>query len=178
MKFTKVLFVLTFLSVSTALATPGQTQARAVPSTIASGMVVNDTAGGVVGTVQTIEGDYLIIETDKHKAKLPKASFTLSDGALLFGLTQAQLDASIEAELAEAAKKIVAGASVIGSAGTVAGTIDSVDKDLFTLKLTTGELVRLPLNAVVPSEKGLMLGITADQLQAAVSAARQGTKGR
>ena len=37
-----------------------------------------------------------MIKTDKHEALLPKASFTVDGGKLLFAMTQAQLNAEIE----------------------------------------------------------------------------------
>ena len=60
------------------------------------GMQIVDTTGALVGTVTAIQGDNLQVKTDKHEALLPKASFTLNNGKLLFGLTQAQLDSKIE----------------------------------------------------------------------------------
>lgn len=175
MKNTKLLLLLTILSVPAAFGSPAHSQTREAATPISSGMIIKDTAGGVVGTVKSVEGDYLIIKTDKHEAKLPKSSFTVANGGLLAGITQAQLNESIEAEFAKAKAQIVAGASVIGSAGQPVGTIDAVYGEQFTLKLTTGEMVQLPMNSVVPGEKGLVLGITADQLRAAVEAAQKGS---
>ena len=39
--------------------------------------------GGAVGTVNAVQGDNLLINTDKHEALLPKASFTAQEGKLL-----------------------------------------------------------------------------------------------
>ena len=61
-------------------------------------MQVTDASGGSVGTVKAIQGANLLIKTDKHEALLPTTSFTLADGKLLFGMTQAQLDAADRAE--------------------------------------------------------------------------------
>ncbi|HZU50903.1 MAG TPA: hypothetical protein VE968_03410 [Sphingomicrobium sp.] len=58
------------------------------------GMQVVDTSGAPVGTVIAINGDNVQIKTDKHDVLLPKSSFTLNNGKLLFGMTQAQLDQS------------------------------------------------------------------------------------
>ena len=51
-------------------AAPAQAQAITV------GMQVTDTAGAPVGTVTAIQGDNLVVKTDKHEALLPRTSFT------------------------------------------------------------------------------------------------------
>src|SRR5205823_11743634 len=90
------------------------------------GMQVADANGGPVGTVTAIQGDNLQVKTDKHEALLPKASFAVSDGKLLFAMTQAELDTAIEKSLAAADAAIVAGAAVKGLGGADIGKIDSV----------------------------------------------------
>src|SRR5689334_17333702 len=84
--------------------------ATAVPLAAQSvGMQIVDTAGAPVGTVTAIQGDNLQMKTDKHDALLPKASFTLDKGKLLFGMTQAQLNSKIEESAQASAKAVVAG---------------------------------------------------------------------
>ena len=53
------------------------------------GMQVVDTNGGAVGVVTAIKGDLVTVKTDKHEVALPKTSFTVHEGKLLFGMTQA-----------------------------------------------------------------------------------------
>ena len=81
----------TFAALGIALAAPAAAQSV--------GMQVVDTAGAPVGTVTAIQGDNLQVKTDKHEVLVPKASFTLNEGKLLFGLTQAQFNAKIEEKL-------------------------------------------------------------------------------
>ena len=69
---------------------------------ISLGMRVTDASGGVVGTVSGLNGDNVMLKTDKHDVLLPKSSFTASNGKLLFGMTQAQLNAEIEKSTAAA----------------------------------------------------------------------------
>jgi len=95
----------------------------------AAGQQVVDTSGAAVGTVVRVDGGNVIVKTDKHEVALPKTSFTPNEGKLLFGMTQAQLNAEVEKNLAAAAALIAPGATVKGSAGAVVGTIDSVDAE-------------------------------------------------
>ena len=136
------------------------------------GQSVVDTTGAPVGTVVSVDGANVIVKTDKHQVTLPKTSFTPNEGKLLFGMTQAQLNAEIEKTQAEAAKAVAVGATVKGSAGTPVGTIDALDAEFVTLKLQSGSLIRLPLNAVAGTPNGdVVIGLTAEELEAQVAPA-------
>jgi len=95
-----------------AVAAPLAPAAAQASSAITVGMPVVDAAGGAVGTVKGIQGDNIVVKTDKHEAMLPKGSFTASEGKLLFGMTQAQLNAEIEKGLAAADASVAAGGTV------------------------------------------------------------------
>lgn len=137
-----------------------QTQSAIVP-----GMQVVDPSGAIVGTVASVKGQDLIVKTDKHEVLLPAASFTPNQGKLLFALTRSQLNAQTEQAIAEANAKLVAGASVYGQAGTLAGTIEAIDDATVTIKLTSGSLIRIPRTGIAPGPKGAILGIGAAELQ-------------
>lgn len=143
------------------------------------GMQVVDTAGAPVGTVTAIQGDNVQIKTDKHVALLPKSGFTLNNGKLLFGLTQAQLDSKIEEATAASAKAIAAGATVNGSAGSPIGKIDSVSGSNVTITLNSGKKLQVPASGLRGNQDGTVtIGYTAEQLEALVSggAAAKGSK--
>lgn len=135
-----------------------------------AGMQVVDTSGGVVGSVVRVDGANVVIKTDKHEVALPKTSFTAHEGKLLFGMNQAQLNAEVEKSQAEAAKSIVPGATVKGSAGTSIGTIEAVDSETITIKLASGSLVRVPRSGVAAGNGEVVIGLTAEELQAQVAA--------
>ena len=135
-----------------------------------AGMQVVDTTGGAVGTVISVSGDNVVIKTDRHQVALPKTSFTAHEGKLLFGMTQAQLNAETDKSLAEAAAAIAAGATVKGSAGSVVGTIDTVDAESVTIKLQSGSLIRVPRSGVAAGGDGVVVGLTAEELEAQASA--------
>ena len=94
-KDTMRLFV-ALASASLALAAPAIAQA----DPFAVGTQVTDAKGGPVGTVTAVNGDVVTVKTDKLEANLPKASFAPSEGKLLIGNTQAELNALVEKEKA------------------------------------------------------------------------------
>lgn len=147
----------------------------ATAAEVRAGMSVVDPAGGIVGQVVAVKGDVLTLKTDRHEVAVPLSSFTAHEGKLLFGMTAAQLNAETEKAMAEADAAVAIGAQVFGSDGTAAGTIEALDTELVTIKLSDGQLVRLPRTGVAGSPKGVILGITASQLAALASQAGTGT---
>lgn len=63
------------------------------------------------------------------------------------------------------------GATVYGAAGTPVGTIKDMDAQYVTLATSKGE-VKLPIAGVGPGLKGPVIGLTAEQLDAAVTQAQ------
>lgn len=149
----------------------------AVPASAQSvGMQIVDTAGAQVGTVTAVAGDNLQIRTDKHDALLPKASFTLTNGKLLFGMTQAQLDAQIETSLAASEKAIVAGATVNGVGGTALGKIEAVENGQTTISLSSGKRIQVPNKALRGNSDGTVtVGYTSAQLDALLASSPAAT---
>ena len=160
------------------LAAAGAFLAAAAVPTVASaqaaitpGMQVVDQAGNPVGTVTVVSGGELVLKTDRHEVRLPATSFTPNEGKLLFGMTRAQLNAETDAALAALDAAVAVDAEVRDSAGQVAATIEELDDNTVTLKLVSGELVRLPRNAVAGSQSGAVLGVTLAELRAMASEA-------
>ncbi|HEX6375063.1 MAG TPA: hypothetical protein VFZ91_05030 [Allosphingosinicella sp.] len=137
---------------------------------ITAGAVVKDTSGGEVGTIVRVEGGQLILKTDRHEVPLPVSSFTATDSGALFGMTRDQLNAAVDKALAAANAQIVAGATVKGANGATVGTIEAVDDQFITVKLTSGTSIRLPRNAVAGGPNGPVTGLTAEQIEAAAKA--------
>jgi preprotein translocase subunit YajC len=160
------LIVGTLTAVGIAIAAPAAAQAQAG---VTVGMQVTDAAGGAVGTVTAIQGDNIQIKTNKHDALLPKSSFTVANGKLLFGMTQAQLDAEIEKSLTAANAAVVAGATVKGTGGAQVGTIDSVADGKVTISLQGGKKIAIPQEGVRGNTDGTVtIGFSAAQLEALV----------
>ena len=159
-------YISTIAFTSLALAAPIQTAAAQ-----SVGMQVVDTSGGLVGTVTALNGQTVTVKTDKHEVAMPRASFTLDKGKLLFAMTQAQLNAEIDKTQAAAAAAVVPGTTVKGSAGTVVGTIDAVDTETITVKLQSGSLLRVPRSGIAAGNGEVTVGLTAAEIQAQASPA-------
>lgn len=145
-----------------------------VATTFGVGMAVVDTQGDAVGTIIAVAADTITVKTSKHQAVLPKASLTISEGQALFGMTQADLDASVERTLAttlDSALKV--GATVKGKGGASVGTIDTVDAASVTIRLSGGQRISIPRSGIaVDAEGSGVIGLTAEELEAQVKAAR------
>lgn len=157
-----------------AVAKPPATLPPPVMTSLGVGMPVVDINGGAVGIVTALAADSVTVKTDKHQAQLPRTSFTVSDGKALFGLTQAELNASIEqslAAIAMAALKV--GAAVKGTGGASVGTIDAVDAANVTIRLASGMRISIPRSGITAGADGTgTIGITAAELEAQVKAAQ------
>ena len=148
----------------------------ALAQAITVGMQVTDTTGAPVGTVTAIQGDNLVIKTDKHQALLARNSVTPANGKLLYSMTQAQLDAEIEQGLAAANASVKAGATVKGAGGTDVGTVESADSDWVTVTVAQDKKLRLPRSGVRGNPDGTVtIGLTAEQVQAELDKAAQAT---
>jgi preprotein translocase subunit YajC len=156
-------------------AAPAQALAAApppLPTTLEVGMPVVDAQGGAVGTITAIAADTVTVKTARHEAQLPKTSLALSEGKALFGMTQADLDASVERTLAARADPKV-GAGVKGRDGASVGTIDAVATDNVTIRLADGLRISIPRSGMtVDADGGGTIGLTAAELAAQVKAAQ------
>jgi len=154
----------TMAAVGLFAAVPAVAQAQA---NITVGMQVTDASGGAVGTVAGINGPNLLIKTDKHEAQVPRSSFSVSNGKLLFAMTQAQLDAEIEKSSAAASAAIVTGATVKVLGGATVGTIDSVADGNATITLQDGKKIAVAQTGLRGNPDGsVTIGYSAAQLDA------------
>ena len=162
--------LLSTLALATAAAVPAYAQTAAPAATAEAGVgaKVVDTAGGEVGTVTAVQGDNLVVKTDKHEVAIPRSSFTPTDKGLLFALTRDQLNAQVEATLAE--PLLTAGATVYDPQGGIVGTVKDFDASFATIQLTS-TAVQLPVSAFVRGPKGPVIGETAASLEAKAAAA-------
>jgi preprotein translocase subunit YajC len=163
--------ILIGLAASAAALQPAAAQTASATASFSAGAKVSDTAGGDVGTISSVDGDYVILKTDKHEVRLPKTSFTAHEGGFIMAMTRDQVNAAVEQSLASAAEKIVVGATVTGSQGSTVGTIDALDDQFVTVKLSSGKLVRLPRTGLAPGPNGAVIGMTVAELEAAAGAA-------
>jgi len=167
------------LAGSAALALPAFAQATqpapaaaAAPATagagVTAGAAVFDASGNPVGTIESVSGANAVLSTGTVKASIPVASFAKGAKGLVVGITKADLEAQVAA--ATKPTNIAAGMAVSGPQGNPVGKIDSVNGDMITVA-TANTKVQLPKTAFAQGPNGLVIGMTAEQLDAAAKAA-------
>lgn len=165
---------------------PAASAGATTPSTtvpgLAAGAKVLDTAGGTVGTIQSVEGDFAIVATTKSRVRLPKSSFAIGPNGPVIAMTADQLDQAVAqaapAQATATKPNVVQGAAVTDMQGGAVGTIADVNAQFATVQLVSGAKVRLPVNAFGAGTNGaLRVAMTAQQLGAAASASPSGGSG-
>lgn len=154
---------------------PAGAPAAAASANVAAGATVYDTSGGVIGTVASVNGDVVVIDTGTHKAGVPMTSIGKGAKGPTMAMTKTQLDAAAAQQQqqaqAQVQQSLVAGAQVKSLNGTaVVGTVKSADAQFVTLTTPKGE-VKLPTSGFSMGPSGLIVGLTAQQFDAAVSGA-------
>lgn len=151
--------------------------AASVSTKAEAGATVYDTSGGMVGSIEAVNGDLAVLSTGKNKVSIPLSSFGVGEKGPVLAMTRDQIDAQAGAAnaqvlaAAEAKKKaqLVAGATVKDPAGGTVGTIKSIDAQ-YALIDTSKVQVRLPLTAFAASDDGLVIGMTKAELDAQAGA--------
>lgn len=162
------------LAAAAAVPAVAQTAPAPVPAAsaaITAGAKVSDTQGGAVGTVASVDGDFVVLKTDRHEVRLPTSSFTKVDDGFIIAMTQAQVNAAVEQSQASVGDVVTVGAMVHDTSGGMVGTIDATDAQFATVKLAGGSLVKLPVTAFGKGISGPVIGMSAAELQAQVAAA-------
>ena len=164
------------LIAGTAATTAAAQTAPAAPAAVTTGATVYDTAGGIVGTVSSVTADAVVISTGAHDVAVPPTSVGPGAKGPTMAMTKVQLDAAFvqQQDQAMAAMKtqMVPGAAVYSRNGTEqVGTIKAMDAQYVTLTTAKGGEAKLPLDGFSTGPKGLIIGMTADQFNAAIGAA-------
>ena len=153
--------------------TPAPTAQAAAPTAAAAmpnvtvGAAVSDASGAPVGTIEAVSGGNATISTGTAKAGIPLTSFAQGPNGLVIGMTKAQ----IEAAVSQAARADIAvGTPVSDGKGGKVGTVEAVTGDMVTVA-TANAKAQLPKTAFAKSDTGLVIGMTAGELEAAAKAA-------
>lgn len=135
---------------------------------VAVGAKVADTSGAEVGTIEAVNGGNAIISTGTAKASIPVSSFAKGPNGLVVGITKADLEAAVAK--ASAPAEIAVGAPVSDNKGGAVGKVAAVAGDLITVE-TPNAKAQLPRTAFAQGPQGLIIGMTAAQLEQAAKAA-------
>jgi hypothetical protein len=164
-----------------AFAQASQTQPAATAAAPASaapnvtvGASVVDTKGQPVGTIESVSGANAVLSTGAAKASVPVSSFAKGPNGLVIAISKADL----EAQVAQATKpqRIDVGMAVSGPGGAPVGKVDAVSGDMVTVA-TANTKAQLPKTAFAQGPNGLVIGMTAAQLDAAAKAATASQSG-
>jgi hypothetical protein len=134
-------------------------------------MAVVDDAGHPVGEVVSIQGDDVLVRTDRQEARIPRTSLWPRRGRLVLGMTRAQLNAAVDRLAPAPQAQLAPGVVVRGTGGALAGTIEEVGPEHVILRLSSGERASLPRASVGVNAAGAVISITADELQRMVERA-------
>ncbi len=172
MKFTKLALIATLLA-----ATPAMAAAQDVGATVYG----ND--GNAIGTVENVADGIVLIDTGKHKAPIPAELIGAGETGPSINATKDQIDAMMDAQVAEATAKrdaaLVAGAAVLSANGNPAGTLTEVDLavDAIILESPDGPVALKKEHFAVDANGQLMALFTRDQIASAAASAQAATTG-
>ena len=165
MKFAKLAAATAFLA---ATAIPAAAFAQ-----VAAGATVYGPDGSTVGTVATVDGDVVTLDTGSYKAPLPENAFGKGEKGPTITVTKAQLDEMMAQQVAAANTArdtaLVAGAAVISPKGAALGTIKSIEGDAVVLESPSGAVQLKREHFAVDAQGALTALFTAEQVAAAAA---------
>ncbi len=149
--------------------------APALAAGVAAGAKIYGPDGTEVGTVESVQGDAVVVNTGTLTAALPASSFGESDKGPTLGWNKADLEAAINAANGAAQEKLdaalVAGAEVYSSDAVLLGKVNEVGADgSIVVELASGPAA-LPKAQMALSRDKLTFRATAAEVQAAAAAA-------
>jgi hypothetical protein len=90
------------LLASGAVAQQARPSSAKAEAAISAGAKVLDPKGGEVGTVSQVDGQFVILKTDRHEARLPVSSLRTREGGFVMAMTRDELNAEVEKATASA----------------------------------------------------------------------------
>ena len=172
MKFAK-------LAAATALAL--SSVGAAAQDGVAVGATVYGPQGGVVGTVESIADGVVTVDTGKHKAPLPAGVFGTGENGPVITVTQAQINAMLDEQIAAAAAQrdaaLIPGATVHTAGDLVLGNVKSVEGDNVVVDIETGPVAMKREHFAVNASGTLIALFTLEQIQAASGQTEPSTGG-
>lgn len=172
MQFTKMALIATLLA-----ATPAMASAQDLGATVYG----ND--GNAIGTVENVADGIVLIDTGKHKAPIPAELIGTGETGPSINATKDQIDAMMDAQIAEATAKrdasLVAGAAVLSANGNPAGTLTEVDlaMDAIILESPDGPVAMKKEHFAVDANGQLVALFTREQIASAAASAQAAATG-
>ncbi len=162
------------MAAATALAL-SSVAALAADGKIVAGATVYGPQGNVVGTVESVADGVVTVDTGKHKAPLPANAFGAGENGPTITVTQAQINAMLDEQLAAAAAQrdaaLIPGAMVHTAKNAMLGTVKSVDGDNVVVEIETGPVALQREHFAVDANGTLIALFTMAQIEAAAEAA-------
>ena len=161
----------------TAAPAGAQAQAGAQATTPTVGATVYDSTGAVLGTVDQVTPQAVVINVGGTKVGLPPTSVGAGPNGLRVATTRADIEAQAKqaqaGQQAQLVSQLTAGTSVRGAGGATVGTVKAADAQYVTLTTPRGD-VKLPIAAFSMGPNGPAITLTASQLDAAITQAGGG----
>lgn len=145
------------------------------------GATVYGNDGNPIGTVESVANGVVTIDTGKHKAPIPADLIGTGETGPSINATKGQIDAMMDAQVAEANAKrdaaLVEGAAVVSADGMPAGTIYTIDSEDTVILQNEGGIVTLTRESFAVSPEGALMALySAQQLTANTVAVPEGAE--
>jgi hypothetical protein len=143
------------------------------------GATVYGNDGNAIGTVEAVANGVVTIDTGKHKAPIPADLIGTGETGPSINATKAQIDAMMDAQVAEANAKrdaaLVLGAPVVSAMGKPVGTISELDlmADAIVLESPEGPVALKKEHFAVNPQGQLMALFTLEQIASTAASAKE-----
>lgn len=149
----------------------------AAAATPTVGATVYDSTGAVLGTVEQVTPQAVVVNVGGAKVGLPPAAVGAGPQGLRVATTRADIEAQAKqaqaGQQAQLASQLTPGVTVRGAGGATVGTVKSADSQYVTLTTPKGD-VQLPIAGFSADANGPRITLTAAQLDAAIAQAGGG----
>lgn len=151
-------------------AVPGA--ALAQDAAVAAGTVVYGPEGNTVGTIKSVDGETVLLDTGKHVAPIPANAIGVGE-TLTLTVTKVQIDQMMDAEVAKRAAArdavLVDGAAVVDVDGVELGSVSAIDGDTVTLTTADGD-INMPRDMFAAEGEALVALTKAETVKETLSA--------
>lgn len=131
------------------------------------GATVYGNDGNPIGTVESVANGVVTIDTGKHKAPIPADLIGTGETGPSINATKGQIDAMMDAQVAEANAKrdaaLVEGAAVVSADGMPAGKVYTIDSEDTVIVQNDAGIVTLTRESFAVSPEGALMALYSAQ---------------